>query len=128
MIVPMAWTLYYDGGCNLCHASKLRAERWAERAQRPLTAEVLQSPSAMAKGYYDAVEPAQMVLETESEVLYAADAWLRILEIAPWYLRWVPVACRVRSLRALAKRLYLVVARFRYRLFGTRACPLPRND
>lgn len=124
----MAWTLYYDGGCNLCHASKLRAERWAERAHRPLAVEVLQSPVAIEKGYFHGTGPSQMVLETESEVLYAADAWMRLLELAPWYLRWIPFACRPRPLRSVAKALYFLVARFRYRLFGTRACPLPHRD
>ncbi|MCW5941394.1 MAG: DUF393 domain-containing protein [Fimbriimonadaceae bacterium] len=121
----MAWTLYYDGGCNLCHASKLRAEAWAARAGQPLVVAVLQSPAAIAKGYLEADGATQMVLETEDEVLYAADAWLRLMEIAPWTLRWIAFVCRVAPLRRLAKRLYFVVARYRYRWFGTRACPRP---
>ena len=54
--------------------------------------------------------------------LVAADAWIYAMRIAPWYLRW---------LRWFPKPIlrfgYGIVARLRYRLFGTRACPLPRR-
>lgn len=116
----MAWTLYYDGGCNLCHASKLRVERWAERAKLPLHVDILQSPEAIEKGYGSA-----MVLEVDGEPLYGADAWLAMMQIAPWYLRWVGWLGLVPGVRQLMKAGYGVVARYRYRWFGTRACPLP---
>lgn len=116
----MAWKLFYDGGCNLCHTSKLRAEKWAERAGVDLQVDVLQGPEAQQKGY----ELTTMVLEAE-QVYYGADAWLRILSIAPWYLRWLSALRLTRPTRWLAALAYGVVARLRYRLFGTRACPLP---
>lgn len=116
----MAWTLYYDGGCNLCHASKLRVERWAESRGFPLHVDILQSPEAMEKGYGDA-----MVLEIDGKPHFGADAWLETMRLAPWYLRWIGTVCRVPGIRQLASFGYGVVARFRYKLFGTRACPLP---
>ena len=79
------WNLYYDGGCNLCHMSKLRAERWAERAGRPLHVEVLQSEEALEKSY----GVSDMVLEADGRVFKRADAWLKLMTLAPWPLRWV---------------------------------------
>lgn len=116
----MAWKLYYDGGCNLCHASKLRVERWAERAGQPLDVDILQSPEAIEKGYGEA-----MVLEAD-QVYIGADAWLRLMSVAPWYLRWIGFMRHTRPTRWLATTLYGIVARLRYRLFGRRACPIPR--
>jgi predicted DCC family thiol-disulfide oxidoreductase YuxK len=117
----MAWNLYYDGGCNLCHLSKLRAERWAEKAGQPLHVEVLQSEEAMAKGYdFD-----NMILEADGNVYRRADAWLRIMSIAPWYLRWVGWFGQWKPTRAVAKFFYEIVARVRYKIFGRRACPIP---
>ncbi|MFY9233290.1 MAG: DCC1-like thiol-disulfide oxidoreductase family protein [Fimbriimonadaceae bacterium] len=115
------WNLYYDGGCNLCHKSQLRAERWAKRAGQPLHAEVLQSEEAVAKGY----EPQTMVLEADSKVYTRADAWLRLMAIAPWYIRWLSWF-RLSSLtRAIAKVFYEFVARIRFAVWGRRACPIP---
>jgi len=117
----MAWKLYYDGGCNLCHTSKLRAEKWAERAHKPLEVDILQSDEAIAKGY-----PADtMVLEADGKVYYGADAWLQIMTFAPFYLRWIAWFRRVPPLAWLAKKAYAVVAHYRYKWFGTRACPIP---
>ena len=114
------WKLFYDGGCNLCHSSKLRVERWAEAAGQPLDVEILQSDEAIAKGYQDA-----MVLETGSKTFEGADAWMRIMHIAPWYLRWLALADLTPPTRWLAKQGYWLVARVRYRIWGRRACPLP---
>lgn len=117
----MTWNLYYDGGCNLCHTSKLRAERWAEKAGQPLHVEVLQSEEAINKGYdFD-----NMILEADGKVYRRSDAWLRIMAIAPWYLRWVHWMSRSRPTRAIAKWVYELIARMRYRIFGRRACPIP---
>lgn len=114
------WRLYYDGGCNLCHLSKLRVERWADRARQTLVAEVLQSDEALAKGYGDA-----MTLEADGRVFFAADAWLKLMELAPWFLRWVAILAKIPFIRPLFKWGYAGVARVRYRVFGRRECPLP---
>lgn len=116
----MAWTLYYDGGCNLCHMSKLRVERWAERRQHPLRVDILQGDDAIAKGYGDA-----MVVEADGAVFQGAYAWLKLMELAPVWLRWVAWLGRVPGVRHAMIWGYGVVARYRYRWFGTRDCPIP---
>lgn len=116
-----SWKLFYDGGCNLCHASQLKAEIWAKRAGQPLQVEVLQSPEAIQKGY-----SADMVLEAD-RVYRGADAWLKLLEIAPWYLRWAAWMAKVPPLRAVMAMGYRVVARYRHKWFGTRTCAIPTS-
>ncbi len=115
----MTWKLFYDGGCNLCHASKLRAEAWAERAHQPLQVDILQSDEAIAKKYGSA-----MVLEAD-RVYYAEDAWLKLMQIAPWYLRWVGWLGRVPGIHQLVGLGYKIVAKYRLKWFGSRACQLP---
>ena len=112
-----AWKLYYDGGCNLCHTSQLKAERWAQRAGQPLGVDVLLSDEAISKGYGDA-----MVLEADGLVYTAAEAWLKILTISPWYFRWVSVFRLNPVSMRLAKWVYGIVAKYRYKWFGTREC------
>lgn len=117
------WTLYYDGGCNLCHTSKLQAEAWAERSGRPLEVDVLVSDAALAKGYGGQ----EMILEADGKVFRAAEAWLKLMEIAPWYLRWVAFVARLAPIGWLAKKGYEVVARNRIKWFGSRECQIPRR-
>lgn len=117
------WRLFYDGGCNLCHVSKLRVEQWAERAGQELVAVPIQSPAGMERGY----DLNSMVLETNGEVLHGADAWLKLLTISPWYLRPVSWIARVPIFRPLLKWGYGVVAKYRLKWFGSRACQIPQN-
>ncbi len=114
------WKLFYDGGCNLCHVSKLGAERWAERAHQPLDVDVLVSDEAIAKGYGE-----MMVLEADGQVLTAAEAWMKLMTIAPWYLRWVSWFGKTKPTMALARFFYNLIAKYRFKLFGTRACEVP---
>lgn len=114
------WRLFYDGECNLCHGSKMWAERWAERAGVPLIAAPLQGDEARAKGYGGA-----MTLEAE-RVYYAAEAWLRLCQIGPVFVRWLPIVARIPGARWLIGFAYRAVERYRYRLFGRRSCDLPR--
>lgn len=114
------WTLYYDGGCNLCHASQLRAVRWASRSGQALNAVPLQSAEAMEKGYtLDG-----MVLERDGSVYRAAQAWIELLSIAPWYLRWLHWAGKAPVFRPLLTWGYGVVAKYRIKWFGKRECSL----
>jgi predicted DCC family thiol-disulfide oxidoreductase YuxK len=114
------WKLFYDGGCNLCHVSKLKAERWAEKAHQPLQADVLLSDEAIAKGYGEL-----MVLEADGEVLTAADAWMKMMTIAPWYLRWISWFGKTKPTMAVARFVYNIVAKYRLKWFGTRVCQVP---
>jgi predicted DCC family thiol-disulfide oxidoreductase YuxK len=117
----MAWKLFYDGGCNLCHTSKLRAEKWAAKAGRPLVVDILLSDEAINKGYPGDT----MVLEADGKVYYGAEAWLMMMTFAPWYLRWIGALRNFKPFAWLAKKAYKVVAHYRYKWFGTRACPIP---
>jgi predicted DCC family thiol-disulfide oxidoreductase YuxK len=103
----------------LCHVSKLRAERWAEQAGQALRVDVLQSAEAITKGYGDA-----MVLEAD-RVYFGADAWLKLMTLSPWYLRWLAWLGRWPLVGPLMKFGYAVVARYRKKWFGSRACPVP---
>lgn len=114
------WRLFYDGGCNLCHVSQLRAERWAAKANQPLFVDVLASDEAIAKGYGDA-----MVLEADGQVLTAVGAWFKLIEVAPWYLRWLTIFNRFALGRAIFSWGYNIVAKYRYKWFGTRECQIP---
>jgi len=116
---PM-WTLYFDGGCNLCETGRTRAERWATRAGQPLRAVPLQTAEAVAKGYGDA-----MVLETESHTFYAAEAWIELLRIAPGAWRGLQWFSLLPGGRWAMKVGYDWVARNRIRWFGARTCALP---
>ena len=114
-----SWRLFYDGGCNLCHASQLRAEKWASRARQPLHVDVLLSDEAIAKGYGDA-----MVLEADGQVYQAEDAWMKLMTIAPFYLRWVVLFGKTRPTMAIARFFYGIVAKYRIKWFGLRACQI----
>lgn len=118
------WKLFYDGGCNLCHTSKLKAEKWAENYGQPLDVDLLQSDEAIEKGYSNGL----MVLEVDGKPIYGADAWLYIMKVAPWYLQPIAWMHFTPPTRWLAKFGYGIVARVRYKLFGTRACPLPSHS
>ncbi len=114
------WKLFYDGGCNLCHVSQLRAEKWAVKARQPLKVEVLLSDEGIAKGYSDV-----MILEADGRVYSAADAWMKLMTLSPWYLRWVALLAKTKPTMAIATAIYAVVARYRRKWFGTRACQIP---
>jgi predicted DCC family thiol-disulfide oxidoreductase YuxK len=117
------WKLFYDGGCNLCHVSQLRAEKWAHRVHQPLDVDVLLSDEGIAKGYRD-----EMVLEADGRVYKAADAWMKLMTIAPWYLRWVAMFGKTKATMAVAKWFYGIVAKYRYKWFGTRECRVSRVE
>jgi predicted DCC family thiol-disulfide oxidoreductase YuxK len=115
------WTLYYDGGCNLCHTSQLKLEKWAARAGQPLRVDVLQSDAGIAKGYgLDG-----LVLEIDGQPHIGYDGWFESMKVAPWYLRWVYSLRNNKLARRFAKYWYGVVAKYRYKWFGTRACQIP---
>ena len=115
------WTLYYDGGCNLCHTSKLKIEKWAEQAHQPLTVDVLQSDEGIRKGY--TLEG--MILEIDGKPHIGYDAWLESMKVSPWYLRGFYGLRKVPPIRWAFKVGYGFVAKYRLMMFGTRACQIP---
>lgn len=115
------WTLYYDGGCNLCHTSQLKLEKWAARAGQPLHVDILQSEEGIAKGY--GLEG--VVLEINGEPHIGYDGFLESTKVAPWFLRWIFPLRNNKLVRRMTKYWYGVVAKYRYKWFGTKACPIP---
>ena len=113
----MPWKLYYDAGCNLCHSGKLKAERWAKASGQPLEPVPIQSDEGRSKGY----DLHEMALEADGKTYRGANAWLKLMEIAPPHLRWISWL-KFPPFSWLAKAGYWVVARVRYRVFGRRAC------
>lgn len=109
------WVVYYDGQCNLCHASAKTIKGWARDRNKPLETHTLQSPGAKAKGYGE-----KMVLETPQKTYYAGDAWLKVMELAPWHLRWISWLNNFGPTRWLAKLFYGFIANTRYFWFGKR--------
>ena len=118
------WTLYYDGGCNLCHTSQLKIEKWATKAGQPLHVDVLQSDEAIGKGY--TLEG--LVLEIDGQPHIGYDGWLESMKVAPWYGRWIYGLRKIRAARWIFKMIYAFVAKVRYILFGRRACQIPPKN
>ena len=120
-MTPGEWTLYYDGGCNLCEAAQTVAGRWALRAKHPLRILMIQSPEAAAAN----VDPDLMTVDTPEGRFTAADAWLQLMRIGPVLLRPVALLRRTRPTLWLARKVYNFVAARRKKWFGTRECRLP---
>lgn len=118
------WTLYYDGGCNLCHTSQLRIEKWAARAGQPLHVDVLQSDEAIQKGY--TLEG--LVLEIDGQPHIGYDGFLESTKVGPFWLRWLYPVRNNKLIRRIVKWAYSIVAKFRYKWFGTRSCPIPTKN
>lgn len=117
------WILYYDGGCNLCHTSQLRLEKWAAKHSQPLHVDVLQSEEAIRKGYgMDG-----MVLEVDGHPYMGYEGWLEALAVAPWPLRWIYPLRNLSFVRWISKVGYGIVAKYRLKWFGTRACQIPER-
>ena len=115
----MAWKLYYDGECNLCHGSQLQVVKWAVRAKQPLETEILQSEEARQKGYVGDA----MILEAD-RVYKAHKAWLKLMRFAPWNLCWVGWIGSVPVFSHILGFGYAIEAKYRKKWFGVRACPI----
>ncbi|MBL8066337.1 MAG: DUF393 domain-containing protein [Chthonomonadaceae bacterium] len=116
----MTWKLFYDGECNLCHGSQLQVVRWAARAKQPIETDVLQSANAREQGF----DGDAMVLVAD-QTYFGHNAWLCLMRVAPWYLRWIGYVGSLPGVNVLAKAGYGIVAKYRKKWFGQRACPLP---
>lgn len=115
------WTLYYDGGCNMCEAAQTIAGRWALKAKHPLRIKMLQDPEAVAKG----LDPDLMTVDTPEGRFTAADAWLQLMRIGPVLLRPVAWMRLTNPTLWIARTVYNFIAARRKAWFGTRECKLP---
>jgi predicted DCC family thiol-disulfide oxidoreductase YuxK len=114
------WLLFYDASCNLCHQSMKRLKAWARSAGQPLEVHTLQGSLALQRGYRD-----EMVLEVDGQTYRAGEAWLEVMRIAPWYLRWVSLARQTRPTRWIAVTFYNFVAANRHKFLGRRQVGVP---
>ena len=112
-------TLFYDGGCGLCHRA-VRFMLWADREGRcfrfaPLGGRTFQ---ALVPEAERARLPDSLVLRTEDgRLLTRSAAVLYMLERLDGGWKVLPVLGRLVPQR-LADALYDFVARVRYRLFA----------
>ena len=120
-------TLFYDGGCGLCHRA-VRFLLWADADGRhfrfaPLGGRTFQSlvpPDEQAR------LPDSLVLRTESgELLTRSAGVLHMLSRLGGFWKVLAVVGRLVP-RPLADAAYDFIARVRYRLFDrpAEACPL----
>lgn len=98
------WRLYYDSQCGFCTKWMRRSVRWVERSGTSIAALPLQGDEAAARGYGDVV-----VLEAD-RVYYAGDAWLKLLGLAPWYLRGLSLMGFSKPTRRSVAWFYKLVA------------------
>ncbi len=63
-----------------------------------------------------------MILEIDGRPYLGYAAWLEIMKIAPWPLRWIYWFRNFPPFRWAAKIGYGIVAKYRLKWFGTREC------
>jgi predicted DCC family thiol-disulfide oxidoreductase YuxK len=122
--IPSEWprpgeplTVLYDATCVLCVGSMKRLESWKTAGE--ITFVPLQSPEAraMVPGIPEERLLGQMHVIEKGQISSGADGWFRIMSLAPLPLAWLAWV----TPRALARPVYNLVARNRYRWFG-RVC------
>jgi predicted DCC family thiol-disulfide oxidoreductase YuxK len=128
---PATELLFYDGHCGLCH----RAVKFVLKHDRsgsafrfaPLQGETFRSRVAVEKR---AVLPdSVVVLANDGQLLVRSNAFIHILRRLGG--GWTFLAGVIRVIpRPLRDAVYDIVARVRYRVFGTRdeVCPLVPPD
>jgi predicted DCC family thiol-disulfide oxidoreductase YuxK len=109
---PLA--ILYDGTCTLCVASKRRLERWPRSSEMRFVA--LQDPEArsLLPGLSEAELLGAMHVVEEGRVWSGADAWFRVMRLAPLRIRWLAWI----TPRWLARPVYRWIARKRHAWFG----------
>ena len=114
----MDLVILYDSTCVLCARSKARLDSWPTANQMRLVA--IQSPEA--KEYVPDVPPeslmGQMHVIEEGRVYGGADGWYRIMKVGPLGLAWLAWV----TPKWMARPVYGVIARNRYRWFGKIEC------
>jgi len=122
--VPSAWpavgttmTVLYDSTCALCAGSKRRLESW--RTASSLRFVAIQTPEAKAllPGIPEGQLLGAMHVIEDGRVTSGADGWFRIMRAAPLWMAWISWITPL----FLARPVYRLIARNRYRWFG-RVC------
>lgn len=111
--------LIYDGQCRLCVTAKSGVERLgAPEDVRWVPYQSEEAARCLGKDYQPGRPDAAFLVETDGTIKQGLDAFVPLLPglrggrllLALW---------RIRPLRPLAYLLYRVIARYRYRWFGT---------
>ncbi len=109
-----ALTILYDGTCNLCLASRRRLERWKTAPSMRFVALQDSEACALVPGLSPEEYLGAMHVVEEGKVRSGADAWFRIMRLAPAWYRWVAWV----TPRFVARPVYRWIARNRYKWFG----------
>ncbi len=115
------WKLFFDGSCNLCTASSRRVRDWGNGRGQPIELHTLQSPMAQDRGY----GTDRLALEAGGKTYYAAEAWLKLMELAPWYFRWVSWTQHNRVTKWIVVKFYNFIAQHRHFWLGRRDPGVP---
>ena len=122
--IPSEWpapeaplTILYDGTCALCVGSKKKLESWPTAGSMRLVA--IQSPEVrtLAPGLSEQQLYGAMHVLENGKIRSGADGWYRIMRLAPLTMAWIAWITPL----ALARPVYGLIARNRYRWFG-RVC------
>jgi len=119
-------TVVYDGECRLCLATVAKLRRMRTRSELRFVAlqSVLSGEIAPWPGL-EGVAPERLraqlhVTDAEGRLYGGAEAVLRLLRDVP-SLAWLGRLGALPGLRGVSRLLYRLVAKYRYRLFGTEA-------
>ncbi len=69
-----------------------------------------------------------MVLEADGKVYQAAEAWMKLMSIAPWYLRWVGLFGKTKPTMAMATWAYGIVAKYPNQMVRHTRLPNPHRS
>ncbi|MBI3099889.1 MAG: DUF393 domain-containing protein [Planctomycetes bacterium] len=124
---PFKPVLLYDGHCAFCRREAARLERWGGGRLRVRS---FRDPGVLDP--YPGITPAaceqaMQTVESDGRVRVGADAIVRVLSLQP-LLAPVGWLYRVPGLRQFADLAYQLVARNRFRLFGTNCIGTVRRE
>ena len=119
--------LIYDANCRLCVAVKAEFDRAginkAGAGLRMIPYESREAAAALGERYRPGPPSMAYFVSSTGTVVQGLEAFLPFVSAFPggrvirWMLRWTPA-------RALAEWGYRLIARYRYRLFGSVDSPL----
>ena len=141
--------IFFDGVCNLCHASvrwiirrdpkaifhfaSLQSEVAARVLNRPgsKTVAAIQPTAKASRGNNGGstdVAPTSVLLAADNQIWEKSDAWIQILKRLGGFWAFAGGFCGIFP-RGLRDTVYDWIATQRYRWFGKKnSCPLPAPD
>lgn len=112
-------TLIYDGQCRLCVTAKEGLERaGVDSGVRFVPYESEEAAYRLGRDYKPGRPDVAFLVESDGTVKRGLDAFMPLLPGLPGG-RLLRAFMRIPILRPLAYLIYKLIARYRYRLFGT---------